>query len=148
MLHAAADESHKRRSRKRRAHRRARRTLTGITLPLSDGRTRASKRFKQLVESFERELGGGLSEVEQSLVRQAANLVQVSERIQADVVAGVQIDADAMVRVSSEARRILGMLRAKAGKSKPAGPDLASYLAQAYPKADAEPADEPEPLDT
>ena len=109
--------------------RRPRHTRTGIPLPRSDGRTIAARRFCELVESFEKDLGGGLSEVEQSLVRQAANLVQVSERLQADVIAGVQVDTDAMVRISSEARRILGMLRAKAAKNKPAGPTLAEYLA-------------------
>jgi hypothetical protein len=92
------------------AKRRPRHTRTGISLPRSDGRTIAARRFRELVESFEKELGGKLSEVDQSLVRQAANLVQVSERLQADVIAGAQVDADAMVRISSEARRILGML--------------------------------------
>jgi hypothetical protein len=110
--------------------RRPRHTRTGIELPRADGRTIASRRFRELVESFEQELGGKLSPVEQSLVRQAASLTLASERMQADVVAGVQIHADAMVRVSSEARRILGLLRAKAAKNKTAGPDLLQqYLA-------------------
>jgi len=134
MLLAAAKQS-------RHVKRRPRRTRTGIELPRSDGRTIAARRFRALIESFEKELGGNLSEVERSLIRQAANLVQVSERLQADVVAGLQVDADAMVRISSEARRILGMLRAKAAKNKPAGPTLAEYLA-AKRAADAEPADE------
>jgi hypothetical protein len=113
--------------------RRPRHTRTGIPLPRSDGRTIAARRFCELVESFEKELGGGLSEVEQSLVRQAANLVQVSERLQADVIAGVQVDTDAMVRISSEARRILGMLRAKATKNRAAGQDpLAAHIAAKY----------------
>jgi hypothetical protein len=82
--------------------RRLRHTRTGIELPRADGRTIASRRFRELVESFEQELGGKLSPVEQSLVRQAASLTLAIECMQADVVAGVQIHADAMVRVSSK----------------------------------------------
>jgi hypothetical protein len=67
------------------------------------------------------ELGGQLSEVDQNLLRQAANLVLAAERFQLDVVNGATIHPNALVRVSSEARRILGMLRAKAQKNKPAG---------------------------
>jgi hypothetical protein len=63
--------------------------------------------------------------------------------MQADVVAGVQIHADAMVRVSSEARRILGLLRAKAAKNKTAGPDLLQqYLATKAAQAAEEPEDD------
>jgi hypothetical protein len=125
MLHAAA----------RHTKRRPRHTRSGVTLPRGDGRTVAARRFRDLVEAYSAELGGKLSPVEQSLVRQAANLTQVSERLQADVIAGTPVDHDAMVRISSEARRILGMLRAKAAKNKPAGPNLQEYLAQTYPKA-------------
>jgi hypothetical protein len=73
-------------------------------------------------------------------------LVQVSERLQADEIAGTKVDADALVRVSSEARRLLATIRAKGAKNRPVGPDLQSYLAQEYPKTDTGPADdEPEP---
>jgi hypothetical protein len=123
MLHAAA-------------RRRPRHTRTGTTLPRADGRTMAARRFRELVESFERELGGKLSEVDQSLVRQAANLVQVNERLQADVIAGVQVDADALVRVSSEMRRVLSVISAKAAKRKPDVPSLQDYLAAKAAKAD------------
>jgi hypothetical protein len=129
-------------TKRRRQGRRPRHTRTGITLPRADGRTIAARRFRELVESFEQELGGNLSEVEQSLVRQAANLTQVNERLQADVVAGVQIDADAMVRISSEARRVLGMLRSKAAKNKlQAVPNLQNYLAARYGKPESEATD-------
>jgi hypothetical protein len=136
MLHAAA-------------RRRPRHTRNGgIALPRSDGRTLASRRFRQLCEAFAAELGTPLSEVDQNMVRQAAGLVLAAEKFQADVVNGADVNPDALVRVSSEARRILATLRAKAAKNKPAGPDLASYLATAYPaKADAEPVEEPEPLE-
>jgi hypothetical protein len=69
------------------------------------------------------------------------------EQLQAAIVEGRDVDADQIIRLSSEHRRLLTSLRGKAAENKPAGPDLASYLAQAYPKADAEPADEQDPLE-
>jgi hypothetical protein len=131
MLHAAVKQS-------RPTKRRPRHTRSGTALPRSDGRTIASRRFRQLVEEFEKELGGGgeLSEVDRSLVRQAANLVQLNERISADVAAGAQVDADALVRVSSEMRRVLSVIRAKATKRKPDAPSLQDYLAAKAALAD------------
>ena len=80
--------------------------------------------------------------------RSAAALTLTAERMQADIINGLPIDADAMIRVTSTAKRILGAISAKAAKNKPAGPDLASYLAATYPKPAAEPADdEPDALD-
>ena len=132
MLHAAVKQS-------RPTKRRPRHTRSGTALPRSDGRTIASRRFRQLVEEFEKELGGDgeLSEVDRSLVRQAANLVQLNERISADVAAGAQVDADALVRVSSEMRRVLSVIRAKATKRKPDAPSaLEDYLAAKAAQAD------------
>jgi hypothetical protein len=93
-----------------------------LRLPRTDGRTIAARRFRSLCEAFAAELGSGqLTEVDQNLIKQAANLVLAAERFQVDVVSGGEVDPDALVRVSSEARRILGMLRSKAAKNKPAG---------------------------
>jgi hypothetical protein len=61
-----------------------------------------------------------LSEVDQNLVKQAANLVLAAERFQLDVVNGATVDPDALVRGSSEG----------AQKNKPAGPTLADYIAR------------------
>lgn len=124
--------------------RRPRRTPSGLELPRTDGRTLAARRFRALCLAFEQELGGHLSAVDQNLVRQAANLVLAAEKLQADVVSGTDVNPDALVRVSSEARRILGMLRGKAAKNKPAGPTLAEYLANRVQAA----ADAPEPGET
>jgi hypothetical protein len=118
---------------------RIRRTRGGVQLPRTDGRTAAARRFRDLVEAYSAELGGKVSPVEQSLVRQAANLAQVSERLQADVVAGVQTNNDELVRVSSEARRILATVRAKAAKNKPAaGPSIDELFAVDADEAGAE----------
>jgi hypothetical protein len=109
---------------------RLRHTSKGIELPRTDGRTIAARRFRSLCEAFAAELGGGqLTEVDQNLIKQAANLVLAAERFQVDVINGGEVDPDALVRVSSEARRILGMLRSKGAKNKPAGPTLAEYVA-------------------
>jgi hypothetical protein len=77
-------------------------------------------RFRDLVKAYSQGLGGELSEVDQNLVRQAASLTLAAEILSSDVVNGKAIDADALVRINSEARRVLGMLRAKAEANKPA----------------------------
>jgi hypothetical protein len=105
-------------------------------LPRLDGRTVSARRYRQLVESFESEIGNNLSAADVSLVRQAASLTLAAEALQADIGAGKPVDTDALVRVSSEARRVLGMLHSKADKAKPAGQTLADYIAQKYAKAD------------
>lgn len=106
-------------------------------LPRFDGRTVAARRFRDLVDTFTAELRSGLTEADKALVKQAANLVLASEKMQDDVVAGATVDPDALVRVSSEARRILGLLRSKAVKNKPpAGPTLDDLFAAEEARAE------------
>jgi len=67
-----------------------------------------------------------------------------SEQLQTASVSGEAVAIDDLVRTNSELRRVLGMLRTKADKNKPAGPALAEYLAQHYSEpAEASEADEP-----
>ena len=102
--------------------RRSRHTPSGLELPRCDGRTLAARRYRALCVAFEQELGGDLGIVDQNLIRQAAGLVLASERFQDAAVSGAEINLDALVRVSSEARRILGMLRGKSDKRQAAFP--------------------------
>jgi hypothetical protein len=106
---------------------------------VADGRTQIAKRFRSLVTQFALELGGGgLSAADQALVKQAAHLVLASEQLQAASVSGESVDADALVRVNSEARRVLGMLRKKADQNRPSGPtNLLELLAQEEGAVDA-----------
>ena len=83
---------------------RLRRTVSGIELPRTDGRTIHARRYRRLIETFEAELGSQLSAADAALVRQAAALTLRAEQVQADVVNGIAVDADALVRVSSEAQ--------------------------------------------
>jgi hypothetical protein len=122
-----------RRPYKKPEHRRERRTASGIPLPRLDGRKVAARRYRQLIETFEADLGGQLSTADVALVRQTAGLTLASEMMQADVAAGKRVDPDELVRVSSEARRCLEMLRTKVVKNKPAGQDaLAAHIASKY----------------
>ena len=138
MLHATA------------SRRRPRHSAKGIELPRVDQRTISARRFRGLIESFEIELGGGgLTATEKGLVKQVASLQLRIEQLQSAIVEGCDVNADEIIRLSSEHRRLLVSLRAKAAKNKPGGPDLASYLASKSPtKANAEPADaDDEPID-
>jgi hypothetical protein len=133
MLLAAAKQN-------RPVKRRLRRTKAGIPLPRIDLRTVSAMRYWALLDSYCAELGGRLSEPEKALVQQIAAMQLRIEQLQAAIVEGRDVDADQIIRLSSEHRRLLTSLRAKAAKSnKPDGAtDLQSYLASRT----AQPADD------
>ncbi len=87
------------------------RLLEGI-----DGRSAGARRFKDLIESFARNLGGidGLSETEQSLIRQAASVTMRVEQLQSAIVRGEHVDPDDLVRLSNTARRCLASIPKRA----------------------------------
>jgi hypothetical protein len=101
-------------------------------LPRADGRTVRSRRFRDLVEAYSAELGHELTEAERSLVQQAAAVQIQCEELQRALVEGGDIDSDMLIRLSSEHRRLLAGLGAKAIKNKPAGPGLQDYLREKY----------------
>jgi hypothetical protein len=98
-----------------------------------DGRSSLARRFRDLVESFEADLGGpSLTEVERGLIRQAAALTLRSEQLQADMVNGQPVDGDQLIRLTGTAKRILQAITVKASKRKPSAPTLADYAAQKF----------------
>jgi hypothetical protein len=102
------------------------RLLRGI-----DGRSADARRYRDLIIELVREHGGdgALSTSGLAMVRQAASLMLRCEQEQARVVRGEPVNEDALIRLSSEARRILSALRRRTAKCEPSTPDLASYLA-------------------
>jgi hypothetical protein len=113
-----------------RAHRRERRTSSGIPLPrAADGRSVNARRFRDLVVAFEAEVGAVLTESERALVKQAAALTLRAEELQGDLILGKEIDNDLLIRLTGTARRILGGIGAKATKNKPAGPSVEDLFA-------------------
>jgi protein-tyrosine-phosphatase len=110
--------------------RRPRHSLSGIALPRVDGRTVAARRFRELVDAFSAELGANLTETERGMVRQAAALQLRIEQMQGAIVESPDIDADLIIRLSSEHRRLLTKLRGKAAKNKPAVATIADYVAR------------------
>lgn len=108
--------------------RRLHRTRAGTPLPRVDGRLRSSRRFRELAEIFTREFGGNLSPVDQSQVHQLVTLTMAAEQLSADIAGGKAVDADTLIRVNSEARRVMEALRAKTAKSKPSAVPLRDVL--------------------
>jgi hypothetical protein len=106
----------------------------GRLLPTTvDLRSVAGRRFRHLVAAYESEIGGELTEAERATVRQAAALQLRIEQLQARIVRGEDVSADEAIRLSSEHRRLLGLLRTKAAASKPAAPAaLDQYLKSKY----------------
>ncbi|WP_298111470.1 hypothetical protein [Bradyrhizobium sp.] len=114
------------------ARRSTRKTPSGIRLPRVDARTRTSRRYLELVQTFEREIGGQLTETDRVLVKQAASITIRAEQLEAAIVAGQSVDSDELIRLTSECRRILATLKGSAEKNKPAVPSLQDYIASKY----------------
>ena len=124
------------------ARRSTRKTAAGINLPRCDARTRSSRRYRVLLDELAAEVGGQLSAIDRELVAQAAGLALRAEQIRESIVAGVSVDADEAIRLTSECRRILLRLKSKAAKNKPTGATaLQDYLARKAEQA----TDAPEP---
>lgn len=95
-----------------------------------DGRSSSARRFKDLVRNFEAEVGGQITAVEHGLITQAASLQLRSEQLAADIVKGLEVDADALIRLTGTVRRILASISGKANKRAASRPRLDDYLAR------------------
>lgn len=97
-------------------------------MPGIDGRSAASRRFRDLIYSISSDLGGfdGLAEADRALVRQAACLTIEAERMQVASTRGDAIDHDSLVRLSNTLRRIQAGLRARVPRKVETG--LAGYF--------------------
>jgi hypothetical protein len=83
-----------------------------------DQRTKAARRFRQLVADFSNDLGGDakLSFGDRALVRQAAMACMCAEDLQAKYLRGESIDNQEIVRLTNAAARVLGQLGIKGRK--------------------------------
>ena len=103
----------------------------------TDLRSPQGRRFKDLCRIYGADLGGldQLLEADLALVRTAAGLTVESERLQCLIVEGKGVNHDAIVRLSSETRRVLERLEARSAalqqqRQQPqAGGGLQEYLA-------------------
>jgi len=100
-------------------------------LPGIDGRTRSAKAYRSLFAAFEREVGHELSAFDRSLLHSAVTLTFKAAGMQMAVVRGEAVDADDLIRLSSEARRIIDSLKVRSAKRNAQGDDdeLDRYLA-------------------
>jgi hypothetical protein len=96
-----------------------------------DLRSAAARRYRHLITTFTADIRGNPTELERGLIKQAAALTLKSEGVQAAIVAGQDdADPDAIIRLSSEIRRILTTLRGKAAQNKPAAPTILDFAAE------------------
>ncbi len=96
-----------------------------------DGRSSAARRFRDLTADLAHEFSVDLSTAELGLVRQAAALTLRAELLQAAIVRGEPVNADELIRLSSEARRILASLRKRPKAVQRTS--LAEHITQHYP---------------
>jgi hypothetical protein len=100
------------------------------------------RRLNQLVKELAADLGFNYAAVtwaERGTLHQAATLLLQIERAQDQLVGGALIDSDTVIRLSSEARRLLGTLRSRyeVAGSPPWSP-LRAALARSQQRADVE----------
>jgi hypothetical protein len=85
----------------------------------ADGRTKSARRFRDLINAYTAEIGGGdLSEADKALVRACASLTQRCEQMQALTVSGGAVSDEDLVRISNVLSRTLGQLQARSAKAK------------------------------
>jgi hypothetical protein len=108
-------------------YRRRPRVVAGIEMPReTDLRTVFGRRFTRLIRAYSAELGDNLNEPDRALIRQVCSLQLRIEQLDGRDDAS----ADEVIRLSSEHRRLLTALRARASKTKPSGTTaLQEYLA-------------------
>src|SRR5215210_9537872 len=124
MMHADAARIASRSPTSRSAVSNLTRFLDGV-----DGRSANARRFRDLIADFAEPFGGleTLGESERVLVKQAAALALRAESMQAAIVNGEAVDHDALIRLSSEARRNLSSIKRRA--EKPKAPAIHKYIA-------------------
>ena len=85
--------------------------------PLPSSPAKSAQRFRELTKQLAEPLGGldALNTVEQTMVRSAAALVLRLEQLQEDLAAGENVNPDLLVRLNSEGRRTLTVLRRAKG---------------------------------
>jgi hypothetical protein len=120
------------------AKRRPRFSNAGIPLPRIDQRTVSAMRYRSLLDSYGAEIGEHLTEPEKALVQQIASMQIRIEQLQSAIVEGRDVDADQIIRLSSEHRRLLTSLRGKAAKNAPAAPSVEDLFAVQQDEAGAE----------
>jgi ribosomal protein L2 len=102
-----------------------------------DGRSADARRFRDLVRSYEQEVGGEVSAIEADLIRQAALATLRCEQLQGAVIRGEPIDDGELTRLLGASRRLLAILYSKADARKATGPTpLQQYLARKAAQAD------------
>lgn len=101
------------------------------TLEHLDGRTRASKRAKELTVIFEAALGGAPSPSQRLAIQRAAMLSAIAEDAAARQLAGEPVDLDQVTRAGNAARRaVLDLGIKSSGPAAKPGSSLADYLAR------------------
>jgi hypothetical protein len=100
-----------------------------------DGRGHNARRFRDLVNAFSAGLGD-LTEVDKALIKNAATLALKMELLQADLVAGKDVDADQLIRLAGTSKRALASVAAKT-KPVAAGQNLQDYLTAKQAARDA-----------
>jgi hypothetical protein len=104
-----------------------------------DGRSAASRRFKDVCAALTRDLGAAPTITDLTLIRQAAALTIRAEAMQAALVNGEAIADEDLVRIANATQRVMAALGVQSRRRSPAVSALHRHLAKlAHADADAD----------
>lgn len=85
-----------------------------------DNRSALGRRFRDLCVSFAEDMGGadGLTEPQRALIRQVSAVTVESEKLQASIVKGEDVDPENLVRLNNLQARLIKQLNIKPGSAK------------------------------
>lgn len=101
-----------------------------VTLDALDGRTRASRRARELIEAIEQDLGGAdrLSEGSRQLVQRAAVLGTFIENCEAQWLAGETVELSDYLAAINSQRRVLATIGLERRARDITGPTLGDLM--------------------
>lgn len=76
----------------------------------ADGRSAWARRFKGLLETYSRHIGGAPTQPQISLIRRIATMDIEAERVERMLAEGQRVDTEAYTRAASAQRRLLEQL--------------------------------------
>jgi hypothetical protein len=97
-----------------------------------DGRSGPARRFRDLVEAYTSEFEV-TTKADADLIRLAAGLVMKSEELTAATVRGERVDADAVIKMAGQLRRVLADLKRRSQSSAPAAASIMDHFVDQDP---------------
>jgi hypothetical protein len=109
--------------------------MTKPKFDVSDRRSARTRRFRQIVDQLQNELGDDVSGPEMALIEQTALLILKSELIRDAILQGGDVPEESLVRIANAVGRAVRELRGAKGKRQKSKPTLLQQMISERTKA-------------